>query len=163
MITKTLTLIAGISGAATMSQFPEFSQQYVQRLGGAVDSLQMVVDDFNASAQKEGLTQEEALEQMTGSDFIVRRKEDMVKAITRLDTLQENLASLEGANALSRLQLIHHMSDTEALGAVWKSYQPAVQLTLMGMVFTGLGFFLGALLASILLGVTVVLSRRAFA
>jgi len=73
MITKTLTLIAGISGAATMSQFPEFSQQYVQRLGGAVDSLQMVVDDFNASAQKE------ALEQMTGSDFIVRRKEDMVK------------------------------------------------------------------------------------
>lgn len=33
MIAKTLTLAAGVSGAAAMSQFPEFSKQYVQRLG----------------------------------------------------------------------------------------------------------------------------------
>ncbi|MEC7965452.1 MAG: DUF2937 family protein, partial [Pseudomonadota bacterium] len=55
MIVRTLTLIAGLSGAAVTAQFPEFSQQYAQRLGGAVDELTAVVADFDASAQASGL------------------------------------------------------------------------------------------------------------
>ena len=37
MILRVLAVAAGLAGAGTLSQFPEFSQQYVQRLGGAVD------------------------------------------------------------------------------------------------------------------------------
>ncbi len=34
MLLRAITLAGGIVGAAGMSQFPEYSQQYVQRLGG---------------------------------------------------------------------------------------------------------------------------------
>ena len=43
MILRTMALAAGLTGAATLSQFPEFSQQYTQRLGGAVDELSAIV------------------------------------------------------------------------------------------------------------------------
>ena len=52
MIIKTLTLVGGMFGAATLSQFPEFTQQYMQRLGGQVDALSVVIQDFDPSAQK---------------------------------------------------------------------------------------------------------------
>ena len=50
MILRALTLAGGLTGAAVSSQFPEFSQQYTQRLGGAVDALAVVVADFDAMA-----------------------------------------------------------------------------------------------------------------
>ena len=47
MITRTLVLAGGVAGAAILSQFPEYAQQYTQRLGGAVDALGQVVADFD--------------------------------------------------------------------------------------------------------------------
>ncbi|MEM6728480.1 MAG: DUF2937 family protein, partial [Pseudomonadota bacterium] len=39
MILRIFALIFGLSGAASLSQFPEFAQQYLQRLAGKVDQL----------------------------------------------------------------------------------------------------------------------------
>lgn len=39
MIGRVLALAGGLSGAVGLSQFPEFSQQYLQRLAGQVDAL----------------------------------------------------------------------------------------------------------------------------
>jgi hypothetical protein len=50
MILKTLTLVSGMFGAAIFSQFPEFTQQYMQRMGGQIDALGVVLHDFDASA-----------------------------------------------------------------------------------------------------------------
>ncbi|MEO1364377.1 MAG: DUF2937 family protein, partial [Pseudomonadota bacterium] len=62
MIARALMLAGGFAGAALTSQFPEYSQQYTQRLGGAVDALAEVVADFDASARAEGLSREAALD-----------------------------------------------------------------------------------------------------
>ena len=43
MFMRAIAVAGGLAGAAGLSQFPEFSQQYVQRLGGAVDELTAVV------------------------------------------------------------------------------------------------------------------------
>ena len=40
---RTLTLAGALAGAVSLSQFPEFSQQYLQRLSGAVDELLLYV------------------------------------------------------------------------------------------------------------------------
>jgi len=39
---RILATAGGIAGAVALSQFPEFSQQYVQRLSGATDELRAV-------------------------------------------------------------------------------------------------------------------------
>ena len=51
---RTLTLAGALAGAVSLSQFPEFSQQYLQRLSGAVDELRGLVLAFDATAGAAG-------------------------------------------------------------------------------------------------------------
>ena len=66
---KILTLAGGVAGAVALSQFPEFSQQYLQRLSGAVDELRTQVVAFDTLATAAGITREEALAELDGSTF----------------------------------------------------------------------------------------------
>ena len=55
MIARTMALAAALLGGVTTSQLPEFAQQYRQRLGGAIDALTQVVEEFRADAAAHGL------------------------------------------------------------------------------------------------------------
>ena len=57
---RILAMAGGLAGAMALSQFPEFSQQYMQRMAGAVDELRGVVLAFDQSASQAGLTRAEA-------------------------------------------------------------------------------------------------------
>src|SRR5688572_1167100 len=59
---RLIVVIAAAFGGLVASQFPEFAQQYRQRLGGAVDELLRVVADFDADASRNQLTREAALQ-----------------------------------------------------------------------------------------------------
>ena len=52
-------MAGGIAGAVALSQFPEFSQQYLQRLSGAVDELKAITVAFDLSARVAGLSRED--------------------------------------------------------------------------------------------------------
>lgn len=143
MIFRAAGLAAGILAAVVTSQFPEFSQQYYQRLGGAVDALAEVVDDFDASAQAAGLGRDEALSQMQGTDFLERRRTDMTRAINRYETLQGDLSILEGHGPFMRAYHLPRLTDPQIARAAWAVYQPAMPLNLPGALFAGLGFGLG--------------------
>ena len=158
MILRALTFAAGVMGAAGASQFPEFSQQYLQRLGGAVDALAQVVADFDASAANAGLSRSAALEQMQGTAFLDSRRADMAATFTRYETLQNDLAALQGEGPFMRAYRVPHMSDREIAQAAWQVYQPAVPLNFAGIVFAGIGFVLG----SVGLGLLVSLIKAPF-
>ncbi|KIN61683.1 DUF2937 domain containing protein [Sulfitobacter noctilucae] len=144
MILRALTLGAGLAGAATTSQFPQFSQQYTQRLGGAVDALAEVVADFDASAAAVGLNRQEALAQMQGTDFLDRRRADMAGTFARFERLSADLAALEGQGPFMRAYHLPRLSDGQIAQAAWEVYQPAVPLNFAGMIFAVFGFLLGA-------------------
>lgn len=148
MILRGLTLAGGIAGAAATSQFPEFSQQYTQRLGGAVDALAEVVGDFDASAAAVGLDRQAALAQMGGSDFLERRKADMQVTFARYDRLRNDLASLEGQGPFMRAYHLPRFSDPQIARAAWQVYQPALPMNFAGLSFAAAGF----LLASVVFG-----------
>lgn len=61
MISKGLATAGGLCCALAASQFPEFSQQYKQRLSGAVDELAWVVERFDADAAALGMSRDAAL------------------------------------------------------------------------------------------------------
>ncbi|MGJ8546952.1 MAG: DUF2937 family protein [Sulfitobacter sp.] len=151
MILRALTVAGGLAGAAATSQFPEFSQQYVQRLGGAVDALGEVVADFDASAAAEGLSREGALAQMQGNDFIARRRADMARSFARYDRLSADLQALQGQGPFTRAYQLQRFRDPEIARAAWAAYQPAVPINFAGLSFAGLGFVLGMLGAGICL------------
>jgi hypothetical protein len=143
MIGKALTLAGGLAGAAACSQYPEFSQQYIQRLGGQVDALTAIVADFDNSATANGLTRDAALDQLQGTAFLASRKADMQKAIARFDRLSNDLAFLRLASPIERIAMPHRLADPDTFAATWADFRPAVPLTVAGAVAAGVGFLGG--------------------
>lgn len=130
-------------GGTVAAQFPEFSQQYIQRLGGAVDALTEVVADFDASAAAEGLNRAEALGQMQGSAFLDRRRADMTRTFTRHAVLQSDLAILQTKGPFMRAYHAARFTDAEVARAAWNDFKPALPVTLDGLTFAGIGGVVG--------------------
>jgi len=160
IIVRALTLAGGLAGAVTTSQFPEFSQQYTQRLGGAVDALAEVVADFDASAQAVGLSRDAALAQLQGTDFLNRRRVDMTQTFGRYVALKGDLAELKGAGPFMRAYHLPRLTDPQIAAAAWDDYQPALPLNFAGIIFGGVGFVLASLLLGAVLKLLVWPFRR---
>lgn len=160
MILRSITLAGGLVGAAATSQFPEFSQQYMQRLGGAVDALEQVVADFDNSAAASDLSREEALAQMQGTAFLERRGADMRRSITRYERLSSDLMALEGQGPFMRAYNAARFTDQEIAQAAWRAFEPAVPMNFAGLTFAGVGFVLGGFALTLVLGVLRLPFRR---
>ncbi|WP_299024179.1 DUF2937 family protein [uncultured Sulfitobacter sp.] len=160
MILRSMALAGGLFGAATTSQFPEYSQQYLQRLGGAVDALGQVVADFDASAAASDLSREDALAQMQGTAFLERRGADMARSINRHARLQSDLAVLQGQGPFMRAYHAARFTDPEIAQAAWQAYKPAVPLSFAGLSFAGVGFVLGGLGVGLIAGLVRAPFRR---
>ena len=145
-----LRLIPALAFAAALSQFPAFSDQYVQRLGGQADALRQVAAEFDASAEKAGLTRQAALDEIGGSAFLDSHQGDMRRVFHRLSRVESDLGLLRAASPLERMLLPHRMRDAETISATWGDFRPAVPLTVAGFWATGIGFLLGWLLAGLL-------------
>lgn len=145
MILRTLALAGGIAGGVATSQFPEFSQQYLQRLGGAVDALGEVVADFDASASASNLSRAQALEDMQGTAFLERRSADMTRSIARFERLSDDLVVLEGQGPFMRAYNATRFTDAEIAQAAWDVYKPALPVSFVGFSFAGVGFVLGSI------------------
>ncbi|RPE72032.1 DUF2937 family protein [Pacificibacter maritimus] len=143
MFTKVLTLAGGIACAALSSQYPEFTQQYMQRLGGQVDALAVVIRDFDTSARSADMTRDAALASMGGSVFLDNRRKDMRRTIARHEDLSNDLEQLSNASPLARISMPHRLRDTALISATYKEFRPAIPLTLEGFISAVGGFFVG--------------------
>jgi hypothetical protein len=157
---KIFTLAGGLCGAAILSQYPEFTQQYTQRLAGQVDALTVVVDDFDRSALDAGLTRNEALTELQGSTFLTARSGDMTRTFARHATLSQALTNLREATPLQRLLMPHRLTDTTTFSQTLDDYAPAVPVTLAGVAAAGTGFFGGWAVFTAFFGILGRLFRR---
>ena len=66
-------VLCGLIGGALGSQLPEFSQQYRQRLGGALGEIDRIVTEFDRTATGSGLSRDEALAQYAtaNNEFLI--------------------------------------------------------------------------------------------
>lgn len=146
-------MIAGIGGlglALVLSQFPEYAQQYTQRLGGAVDELRVITEDFDRAAAEGGLDRATALGRYEASndDFLAGRGTSMTSTFQRYDQLSATLARIQNADAIERLQSLPAYLDTDIGRRTLESYKPAVPVTMEGILYAGGGFILGYLVLS---------------
>ncbi len=146
-------LIAGVGGvalAASLSQFPEYAQQYTQRLGGAVDELRVITEDFDRAAAASNMDRQAALDRYTVSsdDFLAGRGDSMARTFTRYEQLRATLAQIEGAGPLERLQSLPAYLDSDVGRRTLDNYRPAMPVTVEGVLYAGAGFMLGYLILS---------------
>ena len=145
---RALAILGGILLAVVFSQFPEYAQQYAQRLGGAVDELRLITLRFDAAATQEGLTRQVALERYKAvpDTFVAGQGRDMEATFARFDELTLRLAEVQGAGPIERLTDLPVYLDTEIGAATLANFKPAVPVTIEGFAWAAAGFLLGALL-----------------
>ncbi|MGH1367575.1 MAG: DUF2937 family protein [Maritimibacter sp.] len=158
---RILAMAGGIAGAVALSQFPEFSQQYMQRLAGARDELRAVTVAFDLTAKASNLSREDALIAMGGSTFQNRLADDMRARITRFERLDADYSALSTSLPLERLAQFWRIRDAELIERTWDDYAPAVPVTSQGLISTAIGYVIGwGLITLILSFLTAPLRRR---
>ncbi|MEM9683795.1 MAG: DUF2937 family protein [Pseudomonadota bacterium] len=151
---KSVFLLFGCAGALLFSQFPEFFQQYTQRLGGHLDEVTAQVSALERRADESGKALTVYLRGLQlHRDADVRREgyalRDMVE---RKDMLAQSYDALTGAQNWWRAgQFAKHM-DWEIAGSALSVYRPAMPVTPEAAIYAGAGFGGGAIVYFTLLG-----------
>ena len=145
--------IAGMGGlvlAVALSQFPEYAQQYTQRLGGAVDELRIITQRFDSEAAAAGLDRQQALERYNSATdgFIIGRGTSEAANFVRYEQLSDTLARIQGAGPVERFQALPAYLDTDIGRRTLENYRPALPVTMEGILYAGAGFLLGYLILS---------------
>lgn len=159
---KSLSVLGGVVLAVVLSQFPEYAQQYTQRLGGAVDELRGEVERIDAEAAGNSLTRAQYLERYTGNvdPIFVRDGENKVRLIGRYDQLSAALLRVQGAGPVERLVLLPSFLDSEIGGRTLDNFKPAVPVAAEGFLYAGGGFVIGYALVWALGGLLLLPFRR---
>ncbi len=153
-------MAGGIAGAVALSQFPEFSQQYLQRLSGAVDELRLVTAAFDLTARASGLSREAALAEIGGTAFTDDLRANMAAHFDRYERLEADYQALSGVDPLSRLARFWHFRDVDLARRTWEDFRPAMPVSTDGLIFAGIGFGAGWVLIAGLLGLLARPFRR---
>lgn len=159
---RLLGIFGGLVLGLALSQFPEYAQQYTQRLGGAVDELAIITADFDRAATAAGLTRVEALGRYGGSGdtFLVDRGLSVAATFARYEQLSAMLQRIQGADAIERFTLLPDFLDTDIGARALENFRPAVPVTMEGLAYAGGGFLLGYVVVSALIAALMLPFRR---
>jgi hypothetical protein len=145
MFRNTVTLLSGAVCAAGLSQFPEFAQQYTQRVGGAYGEIHAVAEGFRDDAAASGKTPEEALAEYraAGTKLLSDRAGSVEKILARETYLHAHYTALTTGGGFNQLYAFSTEPDLELAEAAFGIYKPAMPLTFAGAAHAALGFLFG--------------------
>ena len=154
LVRKTFVLGCAAAGLAITSQAPEYAQQYRQRLGGAVEELRVVTEDFDRDAMQSSLSRKEALLSMRGSNdaFSRNRSVSMEKTINRFENLRGQKLAMERSAIFMRPFNVLASPDEKIARDAWTDFEPAVPLNAPGLAWGGIGALLMGLFGALISG-----------
>jgi hypothetical protein len=145
MFTRRLAAAIGLLFALIGTQGPEFSQQYRQRLGGALDELKRVVAAFNADAAKQSITPVEAIARLEGNpDPLAQARGAAIENdIARRNKLQNAFDEMRDAGPVQRIGAMAVDFDPAIGGETLQNFEPAVPVTSEALLVGALALVIG--------------------
>lgn len=142
MIFRTIAFVLAIAGGLVASQIPELAQQYRQRLGGAIDELQRIIDNFDADSAKSGYDRTGALAVMARNEEPLVRDQSlrMAETIVRHARLVSQREAFATSGPFVRLAAFAEDYDPPLVQSTLRDFEPAVPATIEGVLF-GIGGF----------------------
>lgn len=145
MILRRIVFFLAVVLGVVASQVPEFAQQYRQRLGGAVDELNRIIQDFDADAARMHLDRDAGLDRLLANpDMFVRQRGQQIRDdAARAARLERQLQSYQEAGPFWRLATFARSYEPEIARRAAQNFEPAVPVTTEGILTTVIGFLVG--------------------
>ena len=137
-----------IAGAAGLSQFPEFFQQYLQRLGGRLDQAVVQENRIAGAAREHGLALADYVQRLSSNtDPLVRSEgQNVAAALADADRLRAAHEALTTAAPYERPAALAQYFDENLARATLDQFVPAVPLSIEGLIYAGTGMLIGLVL-----------------
>ncbi|MGE3644964.1 MAG: DUF2937 family protein [Beijerinckiaceae bacterium] len=144
-ILRQFGLLFGVIAGLITSQAPEFAQQYRQRIGGAIDELQRIIDDFDRDVTNYRMTRTQGLERLAGDPdpFVKQRGRRIRETEARLSRLKRQSESFKSAGSVRRIAVLADNFDPGLARRTYRSFEPALPLTAEGLIAGLAGFLAG--------------------
>ncbi len=129
---------AAAAGAVIAAQIPQLIAQYIQRLGGHVDELSRVVQQYRDAASASGKDLASYIRVFLDSgvtDFILTGK-DMNANVERLAEISSALKELSASEGLSKFTTFLANIYPDILKSTLQNFVPGFPLTTEGLVYS---------------------------
>jgi hypothetical protein len=145
MLARRIALAIGLLCGLLGTQWPEFSQQYRQRLGGALDELKRIVAVFDAEAASHSLSPAEGIVRLKDNpDPLAReRGADIESDKEREARIERALAEMRDAGPLRRLTVMISDLDAPTASQTLRDFEPAAPLTSEALIVGALAWISG--------------------
>ena len=149
MLSRTLRAVSALAGAALLSQFPAFYDQYLQRLGGRLDQARIEIARVEDAARLEHLSLDAYIDVfLRDAQSPVRRQgrvmQDQLNDLVRLEAA---FATLREAPIATRPLRFAGHAEVPIARAALNDFQPALPLGTEGLSYALIGM-LGGLLGA---------------
>ena len=163
LIARTVYLTAAALGGSATSQFPEFFQQYLQRLGGHLDQAVLQANRIKEAAAAEKLPLSDYLNSFLTSQVSAHRRqgEILLQELDDAERLRSSLDTLMQSPVWQRPFVMASQAEPDILQAAAEAFKPAVPITPEGFVYAAVGAALGILLLKSLRSVPSLFRRKA--
>ena len=145
MLRRLSYALSALLGAALLSQFPAFYDQYLQRLGGRLDQARIETARIAEAARQENLSLGAYIEVFLrdGKSPVRRQGRVMQAQYAELVRLETDFAALREAPALARpLRFAGHAAGDIA-GRTFEDFRPALPLGAEGLSYALAGLLAG--------------------
>jgi len=150
MLSRLVNGAAGLAGAGAFAQFPEFYQQYLQRLGGRLDQLALDLDRLLRDAVTLGRSLEAYLQELFASGTLAARQaaKRELERVDDAESLRAAYDALANAGPFERPFVFLRHFDPALAGDTASIFTPAIPTSLEGGLYAALGLLVGLGLAA---------------
>ena len=151
---KIVLLVSGLLVGSLLSQFPEYFQQYTQRLGGRLDEVKLQVKNLDTRAADIKLNRFQYIRRLMGSSDKIVRNEGETLGLLLGREIRYNKAYEVLHTSTSIWRAVHFAAhfDLDIGIPTIEAYRPAIPLTVEAGAYSCFGFCIGWLVVFIITG-----------
>lgn len=129
------------SGAMIFMQMPAFIVQYVQRLGGHVAELKLLIGKYKAAAADNGRTLDEYIQLhiQSGVKEFASSGKLMTENIDRFNFLNDAYQQISGASGIKQFFLFIRKSDMDIIRGTYSDFVPGISFSLDSILYAAAG------------------------
>ena len=136
--------------AVSFIQFPQFSVQYLQRLGGHIDELSRIISRYRGIAVESGKTLENFINihLKSGNPDFLKSGNLMLENVERLENLKNSYHQISLADDFEMPIVFIKNINFDIMKKTWLNYDPGLSFSLESFIYGIIGIIVSIIIIS---------------